>query len=256
MEVEFNTSRSKSYKDAISSFPNVWNEDLLIMHHYLAPKANTTIVELGAGSGFFSTVISKEIGSNGKLIVVDPSLEQMLPLINNPHFNNIEFYCETAENFVVPQNDKIDQVWSRGAFHHVKNKEKVLRELARSAVPGAKCCILDIFTHNSVAKFFDSYIAHACTTGHEVSFLSRDYAQSLCKNTGWKFMELIDIELKWEFNSKEDIGVFLGTLLSLKPEYTHSDTLAVAEDILGISQRGELFYLNWPMTLLIAQKDY
>ncbi|SQD78934.1 hypothetical protein [Moritella yayanosii] len=104
MEVEFNTSRSKSYQNAINRFPNVWDQDLLVMHKYLC----------------------------------------------------------------------------------VKDKEKILRTLAQSAVPDATCYIFDIFTHNSVAKFFDSYVAHACTTGHEVSFLSRDYAKSLCNNTGCK----------------------------------------------------------------------
>ena len=253
MSIEFNAIRSKSYKEAINQYPNVWDEDMKIMKKYLNPKKGESIAEIGAGSGFFSYEISKLIGNKGKLFVVDPSLDQLMPLVKSD-LTNLCFSCTTAENFQVPENHKLDKIWSRGAFHHVNNKVSVMSKLATSSNINAKLVIFDIFTGSSVAEFFDYFVSRACTTGHEVSFLSKEYASSLCHVSGWKEPELIDIPLKWQFNNKEEIGVFLSILLSNKPEYSYQNTLNAAEKILGIKENKNGVILNWPMTLMVTER--
>ena len=74
---EFSGNRSRSYRKALAKFPDVWEEDMLVMRTYLAPEQGENILEVGAGSGFFSFEISKMIGAKGKLWVTDPSPEQL-----------------------------------------------------------------------------------------------------------------------------------------------------------------------------------
>lgn len=255
MKVEFNPVRSKSYKSAIERFPKVWIQDLGVMYEYLSPQPGDVIVELGAGSGFYSEKIATEIGEQGKLIVIEPSIEQLLPIIRGDYSGNIEFICQTAESAKITSDRQVNKIWTRGAFHHVKEKEQALRNLAYCSADKAQLYIFDIFSSTSVARFFDSFVARACTTGHEVSFLSREYAQSLCYVTGWKEPRFVDIPLQWEFDSSEDIGVFLSMMLSIKSEYTSSDVEKIAIDTLGAEVREGKFYLNWPMTLLISEKE-
>jgi SAM-dependent methyltransferase len=254
MGIEFNTVRSKSYKNAISAFPNVWKQDLQVMHDYLSPMQGDTVVELGAGSGFYSKKIAECIGPNGQLYVVEPSLEQLLPIIYSQSHSNICFHCDVAEGFELPGDVLIDKVWTRGAFHHVRNKELVMRNLAQSAHARSEVYIFDIFSGSSVAKFFDGYVAHACTTGHEVSFLSKEYAESMCITTGWECPEFVDIPLQWEFDSRADVGLFLSMLLSIKESYSCANTLDAAQKYLGIESSKGKYFLNWPMTLMMTQR--
>ena len=74
--VEFSGIRSTMYKECMSDFPNARYEDLEVMKKYLKPKSDETILEVGAGSGFFSKILS-DLLSHGKLIVSDPSKEQL-----------------------------------------------------------------------------------------------------------------------------------------------------------------------------------
>lgn len=253
MQVEFNEKRSKSYKDAINKYPGVWDQDMLVMHNYLQPNKGDVIAEIGAGSGFFSFAILDAIGNDGHLFVIDPSEEQLAPLASFDA-NNLSVCCDVAENVSFTDDTCFDLIWSRGAFHHVMDKTKAFNTFYNHSKQGAKCVIFDIFSGSNTAKFFDSFVARACTTAHEVSFLSNEFVRSLCHTTGWSEPTLIEVPLQWKFVTEGDVGQFLGLLLANKPEYTSEDTLKSAKEILGIETRSDGVYLNWPMTLMISEK--
>ncbi|GLQ72931.1 class I SAM-dependent methyltransferase [Vibrio penaeicida] len=252
--VEFNAVRSKSYKMAISNFEGVWKEDLQVMIDYLTPAIGNKILEIGAGSGFFSFEIAKLVGESGTLHVVDPSLEQLQPIYDSA-FTNIKIHCEAAEAMNIDLNSELDLIWTRGAFHHVSSKTDTMKALNRMSKAGARCLIFDIFSGSPVAEYFDDFVARACKTGHEVSFLSKSFARSMCKLSGWGEPHFIDIPLRWHFKEKEHIGEFLNQLLSNKPEYTSDMTMAAAEQILGVFKMDSGWCLNWPMTLMETQKE-
>lgn len=249
--VEFSGERSRSYKKALARFPNVWEEDMLLMHEKLTPKAGETILEIGAGSGFFSFEISKLIGDNGQLFVLDPSKEQLAPISNNKPCN-IKILQTTADELALPNNTFLDKIWSRGAMHHATNKTIIFNKLKQFSKNGAKLIIFDIFSDSKLAEYFDNHVAKTCSTGHEVNYLSKGFAKSLCYTTGWDEPVFNDIYLQWKFDSKEDIGVFLSLLHSNKPEFSAEESLADAEKYLGVKKVKNGYHLNWPMTLMVT----
>ncbi|USD63347.1 methyltransferase domain-containing protein [Vibrio sp. SCSIO 43140] len=253
-QVEFSTERSRSYKLALNQFPECWKEDTLMMFDFLAPQCGEAILEIGAGSGFFSFDISTAIGPEGRLFVVDPSPDQLRPIYDRAN-ENITIMQRPAEDISLSEGVALDAIWSRGAFHHVKSKEAVLSNLAQFAKPGARLVICDIFSGTKLSDYFDEHVAISCTTGHEVSFLSKPYAKSLCKLTGWSEPKFTDLALQWHFERKEDIGVFLSLLHSNKPEYSHKHSLDDAERLLGIRRTPQGWALNWPMTVMTAIKE-
>jgi SAM-dependent methyltransferase len=250
-KVEFSPERSRSYKSALRNYPCAWEEDSLLMQEYLAPSKDEVILEIGAGSGFFSFDISNMIGNKGHLFVVDPSPEQLLP-IKQACVSNITIMQVAAEELELPKGTNLDAIWSRGAFHHVRDKAATLRHLAKNSSKGTRLVICDIFAGTTLSAYFDTHVAITCTTGHEVSFLSKEFATSLCQTTGWEVPSFIDVALQWHFETKEDIGKFLSLLHSNKPEFSSQDSLAVAEDILGIKKTPRGWALNWPMTVMIT----
>ena len=82
MTNKFTGTRSKLYKESLNEYPEARLEDIEVMRKYLKPKKRETILEIGAGSGFFSKCISEMIGESGTLIVSDPSYEQLEEVIS------------------------------------------------------------------------------------------------------------------------------------------------------------------------------
>ena len=246
---EFSGERSRSYKAAIAKFPSVWSEDMLIMKSYLRPKAGERVLEIGAGSGFFSFEIARMVGPDGHLWVTDPSPEQLQPIIDRQP-ENVTVLPFQADTLDLPEDDCLDAIWSRGDLHHAMNKFTAFQRMRRYAKPGARLVILDVFVGSPLARYFDMHVARACTTGHEVSFLSREFAKSLCFLTGWTKPVFTDLNLEWNFQSRRDIGEFLALLHSNKPEFTPEESLDEAERILGVKPSKSGYYLQWPMTLM------
>lgn len=118
---EFSGERSRSYKEALAKFPDVWAEDMLVMKEYLRATAGEKILEIGAGSGFFSFEICKLIGPEGHLWVTDPSMEQLQPIIDRQP-KNITVLPFRADQIQLPFESQLDAIWSRGAMHHASDK--------------------------------------------------------------------------------------------------------------------------------------
>lgn len=252
---EFDNVRSKLYKDALEEFPNARSQDIEIMKKYLSPAKGERILEIGAGSGFFSTHISELLGNEGRLIVSDPSLDQLEKIkeLGRKNIDCIQFVQFGSEE-VNLEKDKVDAVWSFGAMHHMAQKRKAFENISRIIKKGGRVVIGDVFYGTSLARHFDDKVAKYCVTGHDVALWSKEYVESLCYLTGLKKPNFYDINIQWRFYRKEDIGVFLYKLHAMT-KTTPSECLKGAEKILGIKKRGEYYNLNWPMTIIVTGKD-
>ena len=250
---EFDGIRSKLYKEALIEFPDARAEDLEIMEKFLAPKKGERILEIGAGSGFFSKHISDLIGEKGRLIVADPSLEQLdeVKKLARSNIDVIQF-VQFGSEIVNLEKDKVDAIWSFGAMHHVSQKRKSFENMKRILKKDGRIVIADVFVGSKLAKHFDDKVAKFSITGHDVSFLSREYVESLCYLCGFTKPEFHDINIKWRFKRRRDLGVFLYKLHAMT-KATPQECLRGAEEILGISKEGNSYCLHWPMTLLIMR---
>src|SRR5271156_1815368 len=76
MEIEFSGLRSAYFKESIREFPMAREEELQMALQYLQPQTGESILEVGAGSGFFTEAIAKAI-SPSILIASDPSPQQL-----------------------------------------------------------------------------------------------------------------------------------------------------------------------------------
>lgn len=247
---EFSNERATRYKQAVKNVKNIWQDDLEVMFSYLSPNKGESILEIGAGSGFFSFPIAESIGKEGILYALDPSEEQLEPLIKS-NLQNIIPIIASAEEFSLPNS--IDKIWSRGAFHHVTDKTKSLNCWKNYSKNNTRLYIFDIFSHNNTSKFFDAFVASNCITGHEVSFLSKNFASSLCKITGWNPPEFIDIPLRWKFNDEKELGDFIHLLLGINDNTSIFEIISAVKEHLGIYYLNNKICVNWEMTLMITQ---
>ncbi|WP_249692274.1 methyltransferase domain-containing protein [Stappia sp. WLB 29] len=249
--LEFTGKRSSDYRSALSDYSDAWLPDIACMKRFLNPAPGERILEVGAGNGYFSTAIADYLGPNGLLVASDPSTEQLSDLESQSEHGNIRVVPASADTLDINFSG-FDAIWSRGAIHHVTDKTSAFTRFAQVVRPGGRLVINDIFAGTPLARYFDAFIARSCSTGHEVAYLSHEFAESLCQLTGWGAPVFHEMVTPWEFRKREDIGRFLQLLFSAKPEYTAEDCLAAADRHLSISQTTSGWALMWPMTVMVA----
>lgn len=249
--IEFIGQRSAQYRDALSLYHEAWLADVACMERFLAPAPGQRILEVGAGNGYFSRAIASRLGPQGLLVATDPSIEQLAGLECEGASGNIRVAQASAAKLDIAFTD-FDAVWSRGAMHHVFDKTSAFRRMAQLLRPGGRLVIADVFAGTPLARYFDGFIARSCVTGHEVSYLSQEFAASLCALTGWNEPEFHEVVTPWEFRERADIGRFLQLLFSAKDCYSAKDCLDAADHYLSVAPTSSGWALMWPMTVMVA----
>lgn len=254
--VEFTKSRSEHYEKAIFEYPNARNHDIQAMYELLDPQPGERILGFGEGNGYFCEAIANSIGEDGTYVVTDPSQYQLNNLRKRVTSSHVEVICTSAE--YLPE-EEFDKVWSFGAFHHCHNQTNAMQSISNSLRDGGKLILCDVFAGSPLARHFDTVVSRYCDTGHEVKFLSDEFAETLCYLSGLQLVELVDLNQRWKFDSKQDLGKFVYHLHALtklpRSEQQRLNTVIEGcEKILGIHDTEEGCVLYWSMKALIAEK--
>lgn len=246
--VEFSGIRSGLYKECLREFPHARDEDIEIMKKYLMPKNNETILEVGAGDGFFSAILADSIK---RLIVSDPSEEQ-LQGVKDLNKKNIQIVVGGGDSLNL-EKETVDAVWSFGSLHHCFDKTRYFQKFAQILKSSGRLVIADVYHGSNLAKHFDVQVAKYCITGHEVAFWTDDFAESLCFLSGFDKPQIHKLNINWKFETKEEIGVFLYKIHAMI-KTTPEECLRGADKILGIKKKNGLYCLNWPMKIMVSKK--
>jgi len=252
-EAEFRGIRSRFYKEIMNEMPEARIEERDLALNSLKPVKGEKILEIGAGAGFFSLAIAKLIYP-GTLIATDPSLEQLQGLAE---CQNIVSLAHGADALSVDtpnlEEASFDAIWSGGSFHHVPNKTKAFHDFGRLLKPGGRVVISDVFFGSALSKHFDLEVAKYCITGHEVAFLSKEFANSLCFISGFEKPNFMDVTIHWRFKNREDVGFFLYKIHAMTKS-SPEKCLERAAEILGVEYKEGYYCLNWPLTVMISYK--
>lgn len=257
---EFDGIRARMYEEALEEYPVARELDIKAMKKLLKPEKGEKILGFGEGNGYFCKTIAESVGSEGEYCISDPSEDQLKNLKKKLNLPQIKILVAGAEDLKVEKN-YFDKVWSFGAFHHCMSKSKAMRNVYDSLKFGGKAVVCDVFQGSELAKHFDVQVAKYCITGHEVEFMSEEFAKKICLDVGFKLenIEIIDLPQKWVFDSKYDLGKFIYKLHAMTKIPGNEDerikeVIRGCEEILGIKKIKGKYALNWPMKCLIAKK--
>lgn len=110
-------------------------------------KPGQSVADIGAGSGYFSVRIAREVGPTGKVFAVDidkglidhlskrgreEKLPQLVPVLSEPGDPRL-----AAES--------VDLVFICNVIHHIENRGDYYAKLKRALKPGGRLAIVDFY---------------------------------------------------------------------------------------------------------------
>jgi arsenite methyltransferase len=258
---EFAGSRAQLFAEALAEYPNARRDDFMLMHQHLAPKLGERVLGFGEGTGFFCRSIAEAVGPSGRYVITDPSPELLLN-IPQAVFSLPQVFTQIAP---VEQLDfppaSFDKAWTCGSFHHCPDQTRAIKQIYKFLRPGGRMVIFDIFKGTALAKHFDSCVARYCVTGHEVKFLSMDFAMTVCFLAGFdeRKVAIVNVPHRLCFDSEWDMGRFIYkmhalTLMRGTEKQCVARTIKSLKEHLVIERENGQYVLHFDQKGLIAIK--
>ena len=111
-------------------------------------KRGMNVLDLGCGSGAFTTLLARVVGEQGKVYAVDiqpgmlRQLERKLAKAENQDIRNIKI--KQASAYELPFEDGVfDLVFMVAALQEISDRDRVLREVRRVLKPGGTLAVTE-----------------------------------------------------------------------------------------------------------------
>ncbi len=112
-------------------------------------KPGMTVLDLGCGSGAFTTFMARKVGEEGKVYAVDiqpamlQQLERKLAKIENQDIRNIELKLASAYDLPF-EDESLDLVYMITVLQEIPDKGRALREIERTLKPGGILAVTEL----------------------------------------------------------------------------------------------------------------
>lgn len=155
-------------------------------------RLGEVVVDLGSGGGLDVFLAAQKVGSTGRSIGIDMTLE-MIDLANRnlsrTEFDNVEFHLADIEAMPL-ESESVDCVISNCVLNLVPDKEKAFAEIARILKPGGRLVVSDIALHKVPPPEREKSVRAltGCVAG---AILTSTYKKML-EHAGFSSVEIID----------------------------------------------------------------
>lgn len=107
--------------------------------------AEMDIADIGAGTGFYSLLFAKQVGSSGNVFAVDVTddfVRNIERRASEQNLNNIHAILSSQKDTRL-QPDSIDMAFVCNTYHHFEYPQTMLASIYRALRPGGKLVIID-----------------------------------------------------------------------------------------------------------------
>lgn len=104
-----------------------------------------TVVDLGAGVGYFTWRLAKAVGDTGKVIAVDIQpgmIDRLRETLEERGVTNVEPVLGSEENPNLPEN-AVDLVLVVDVYHELQQPEKTMEYVRRSLKPDGRLVVIE-----------------------------------------------------------------------------------------------------------------
>ena len=108
------------------------------------PKG-ATVVDLGAGVGYFTLRLARQVGPAGRVLAVDIQqgmLDRLARNLDGTSINNVESILASADNPGLPVGE-VDLVLVVDVYHELAHPEKTMEHVRRSLKPDGRVVLIE-----------------------------------------------------------------------------------------------------------------
>jgi ubiquinone/menaquinone biosynthesis C-methylase UbiE len=130
-------------------------------------KSGMIVADIGAGTGLYTRLFAKEVGTEGQVFAVDISakfLEQIQKTSREANLKNVTPVLCNADSVDLPPNS-IDLAYICDTYHHFEFPERTMLSLHRALKPGGRLVLIDF--HRIPGKSSEWTLKHV-RAGQEV----------------------------------------------------------------------------------------
>jgi predicted methyltransferase len=152
----------------------------------MAIKPGSTVADIGAGGGYFTTRLSKAVGEGGRVYAVDVDgavLKRLRIRIEEGRISNVET-VEGATDDVRLAAASIDAALIVNAYHEMKEHQAMLASIKRALKPGGRLVIVE-----PVSASRRSAARELQTSNHEIGI---DWVKQDAREAGFTQVQLVD----------------------------------------------------------------
>lgn len=245
--------RGRLYALGMELAPEARQGDLDAMREWLKLRGDEKIVDLAAGSGFFTKEFLSS--TSGEVIAVDPSQMQLAEL---------DRLCEGRARVIVGSPDSesdmaqimdgsVDVVSSFGGLHHVGDQRAMMAQVARILKTGGRFTAADVCKDTALARHFDDFVASKCLTGHDAQWLDASRLRELSVGLPLRLEKAEMVPLTWNFGSEREMALFFQGLHAY--DLPEQEIVEDLRDALGFVKEEGRVCLNWPMIFFTFTRE-
>lgn len=108
-------------------------------------KPGDQVADLGAGGGYFTVKLAKEVGPTGTVYAVEIEqayLDFIQQVVNERGISNVELVLATPEKSNLPHRT-VDLVFVRNVFHHIEDPATYFSNLRTALGPNGRVAVID-----------------------------------------------------------------------------------------------------------------
>jgi ubiquinone/menaquinone biosynthesis C-methylase UbiE len=111
----------------------------------LAIRPGDTVADLGSGSGYFTVLLAKAVGPDGRVYAVDVDEEMndyLRERVRLAGLDNVEVVEGRFEDPLLPDG-AIDLLFTSNTYHHIQDRPEYFRNVQRDLADGGRVAIVD-----------------------------------------------------------------------------------------------------------------
>lgn len=122
----------------------VWDRrDDIIRHLRLRP--GLVVADVGAGTGFFTALMAREVGKDGRVYAVDIApnfVDASVQRSKEQGTSNVVGVVNDQHDVQLPENS-VDLVFISDTYHHFEYPQSILRSIHRALKAGGELVVID-----------------------------------------------------------------------------------------------------------------
>lgn len=156
------------------------------------------LLDVACGSGEFALFAASQIGRAVGVDISDRMIELAQERAREAGITNVTFLCHDGSNIPFEDNS-FSIVVCKSAFHHIRDYEKIVREMVRCCRSGGRVSIQDIvaYENDRVNDFFER-LEGQVDISHHVT-LAKDFVRALYERHNLTITSTFEVNVELNF---------------------------------------------------------